>query len=101
MLRTHWSFPPLNAQPFALVVRLRASRGTRSVVVRAIEPVSLLVSASVLSRGRDFSASLPILRSALRSLKPEAVVTAVAGTPQRCVPCSPSFLVLLLLLPLS
>ncbi len=84
------SSPPSLAHPcwapqsFALVLQLKASRGTRAVVLRTIEPVSVLVSATALGRARDLLASLPILQAAIRALKPEVVVGGVTGSPPRC-----------------
>ncbi len=69
----------MRSSPFAIVTRADGSAGTdsaptRTIVLKTMDPVSVLVSASVLSRVGELQAAVGVLADAVHSLMPTAAL---------------------------
>lgn len=70
--------------PFPIVSRADGSAGTdsaptRTIVLKTMDPVSVLVSASVLSRVGELQAAVGVLADAVHSLMPTAALVGDHG----------------------
>ena len=71
-------------RPFVIVSRADGSAGTdsaptRTIVLKTMDPVSVLVSASVLSRVGELQAAVGVLADAVHSLMPTAALVGDHG----------------------